>query len=273
MSTKGVYTALSGAMAQSLKLDTISNNIANVNTPAFKRDQQVFNEYLSANEKPPTVIQVPRVPASIESFYDMQGGDKSFVDSKGTFTDFSQGSLKRTGNPLDVAINGKGFFEVATPQGVRLTRSGNFTLDGNGRLVTKDGYPVLSASGDAAADPAQRTLQIQNGINVSISDSGDIMEGTEVRGKLSVVNVERLDDLQKIGNSLYGFKSNAKAEVTSIPNVSLQSAHLEASNINIVQEMTDMIQTHRVFESTQKAISAYDSMAEKLVNVVGKTGL
>ena len=273
MSTKGVYTALSGAMAQSLKLDTIANNIANVNTPAFKRDQQVFNEYLTANEKPPTVIQVPKVPASIESFYDMQGGDKSFVDTKGTFTDFSQGSLKRTGNPLDVAINGKGFFEIATPQGVRFTRSGNFTLDGNGRLVTKDGYPVLTASGDAAADPSARTIQVTGNAPLTISDNGDLMEGTEVRGKLSLVNIEKVDDLQKIGNSLYGFKNNAKPEVTNVANVSLQGGHLEASNINIVQEMTDMIQTHRVFESTQKAISAYDSMSDKLVNVVGKTGL
>ncbi len=273
MSTKGVYTALSGAMAQSLKLDTIANNIANVNTPAFKRDQQVFNEYLSANEKSPTVIQVPRVPASVESFYDMQGGDKSFVDAKGTFTDFSQGSLKRTGNPLDVAINGKGFFEVATPQGVRLTRSGNFTLDGNGRLVTKEGHPVLSSSGDSAADPSTRAIQILGGASVTISDSGEVLEGNENRGKLSIINVEKPDSLQKVGHQLYGFKSNAKAEIVSMPNATLQGGHLEMSNINVVQEMTDMIQTHRVFESTQKAISAYDSMSDKLVNVVGKTGL
>lgn len=273
MSTKGVYTALSGAMAQSLKLDTIANNIANANTPAFKRDQQVFNEYLTANEKPPTVIQVPRVPASIESFYDVQGGDKSFVDAKGTFTDFSQGSLKRTGNPLDVAINGKGFFEVATPQGVRLTRSGNFTLDGNGRLVTKEGHPVLTNTGDSAADPSTRTIQISGGAPVSITDAGEILEGAEVRGKLSIVNVEKPDSLQKVGNSLYGFKANMNPEVTATPGATVQSGFLEMSNINVVQEMTDMIQTHRVFESTQKAISAYDSMADKLVNVVGKTGL
>ena len=121
MSTKGIYSALSGAMAQSLKMDTISNNIANINTPAFKRDQQVFREYLTANEKPPEVIQVPKVIATVESFYDMQGGDKSFVDSAGTYTDFSQGGMKHTGNSLDVAIDGKGFFEIATPSGLKLS--------------------------------------------------------------------------------------------------------------------------------------------------------
>src|SRR3954465_15402012 len=109
MSTKGVYTALSGAIAQSERLDTIANNIANVNTPGFKKDKQIFQEYLTANEKPPALMNVPKVPASIESFYDMQGGDKSFVDSKGTFTDHTQGSVKHTGNKFDLALEGKGF--------------------------------------------------------------------------------------------------------------------------------------------------------------------
>ena len=117
MPIKGVYTALSGAIAQSTKLDTIANNIANVNTPGFKRDQQVFAEYLTANEKEPTTIPIPRDVAAIESFYNMQGGDKSYVHEKGTYTDFSQGSLKRTGGALDVAIDGPGFFEVDSPQG------------------------------------------------------------------------------------------------------------------------------------------------------------
>jgi len=270
MSTKGVYSALSGALAQSLKLDTIANNLANVNTPAFKRDQQIFNEYLTANEKPPEVIQVPRVPASIESFYDMQGGDKSYVDTKGTFTDFSQGGLRPTGNTLDVAIDGKGFFEVATPTGVKLTRAGNFTLDGNGQLVTKDGFPVL-LNGEPGADPAARTVRLEGTGPITINDSGDLFQGTQQLGRLSLVDVKNPDALRKVGNSLYGFKDTMAPELSNVANPSLKQGFVEASNVNIVQEMTDMIQTNRVFESTQKAIGAYDSMAEKLVNVVGKT--
>ncbi|MBK9324075.1 MAG: flagellar basal-body rod protein FlgF [Bdellovibrionaceae bacterium] len=270
MSTKGVYSALSGALAQSLKLDTIANNLANVNTPAFKRDQQLFNEYLTANEKPPEVIQVPRVPGSIESFYDMQGGDKSFVDTKGTFTDFSQGSLRPTGNTLDVAIDGKGFFEVATPTGVKLTRAGNFTLDGNGQLVTKDGFPVLK-NGEMGEDPSTRTIQFDSSGPITISDNGDISQGTEVIARLSLVDVKNPDSLQKTGNLLYGFKPNMAPEITNLVSPSLKQGFVEGSNVNIVQEMTDMIQTNRVFESTQKAISTYDSMSDKLVNVVGKT--
>lgn len=272
MSTKGVYTALSGALAQSLKLDTIANNLANVNTPAFKRDQQLFQEYLTANEKPPEVIQVPRVPASIDSFYDMQGGDKSYVDTKGTFTDYSQGGLRPTGNTLDVAIDGKGFFEIATPTGVKLTRAGNFTLDGNGQLVTKDGFPVLQ-NGAPGADPASRTIRFQGSQPITISDSGDISQGTDLVGRLALVDVKNPDCLQKVGNSLYTFKQNMAPDMTNVANPSMKQGFVEASNVNIVQEMTDMIQTNRVFESTQKAIGAYDGMAEKLVNIVGKTSL
>lgn len=270
MALKGVYTALSGAIAQSTKLDTIANNIANVNTPGFKRDQVTFQEYLTAAEKEQTVMNVPRVPASIESFYDMQGGDKSYVDLKGTYTDFSQGSLRHTGNNFDAAIDGKGFFEIITPQGLRFTRAGNFTMDGNGRLVTKDGYPVLKA-GEPGTDPASRIITVNDAAAFQIGDNGDILQGQEVLGRLSVVNVVDADALNKVGNSMYGFKPNKNPELTTVANPVIKQGFLEMSNVNIVQEMTDMITTNRVFESTQKAISAYDQMSEKLVNVVGKT--
>ena len=270
MSVKGIYTALSGAMAQSLQMDTIANNIANVNTPGFKRDTQVFNEYLTANEKEQTGMPVPRIPASIESFYDMQGGDKSFVDAKGTLTDHSQGTLKHTGNPLDVAIDGEGFFEIATPDGVKLTRAGNFTMDGNGKLVTQEGHFVLAAGGDGA-NPESRSISLNGSESLTVNDQGDIFNGTQLIAKLSVVNVADKDGIEKIGNSLYGFKKGHNPEIIGRQNVSVKSGFIEGSNVNVVQEMTDMIKTQRIFESTQKAISAYDSMNDKLVNIVGKT--
>lgn len=270
MSTKGVYTALSGAIAQSQRLDTIANNIANVNTPSFKKDQQLFQEYLTANEKPSSVIQVPRVPSSIESFYDMQGGDKSFVDSAGSYTDFTQGGLKNTGNPLDVAIDGQGFFEVATTNGVRMTRHGSFAIDGNGQLVTKQGNPVL-AQATEGVDTAARVIRVSGAQPINITDDGQVFEGDQLIGRLSIIDVKDKDQLQKIGNSLYQFKTNAQPEFANLTTPVLKQGFIEQSNVNIVQEMTDMIATTRAFESTQKAISAYDSMADKLVNVVGKT--
>lgn len=168
MSIKGLYTAVSGSVAQNLRLETVANNLANVNTPGFKRDTQVFREYLTANEKPPGVIQVPKVPASIESFYDMQGGDKSYVEGVGTFSDFAQGGLKSTGNALDLAIDGTGFFEVMTPKGVRFSRNGAFSLDGQGQLVNKEGWPVLKKA-EPGVTPDQRVLKIPVGVKFSHS--------------------------------------------------------------------------------------------------------
>jgi flagellar basal-body rod protein FlgG len=270
MPVKGVYTALSGAIAQTQKLDTIANNLANVSTPGFKRDEQTFQEYLTANEKPPTVIQVPRIPASIESFYDMQGGDKSYVDSAGTFTDFSQGSLKQTQSPLDVAVDGDGLFEVVTANGVKYTRHGSFKLDGNGQLVTKDGHPVLRASnGEGAEDPTARTIRFTGQGGVTINDLGDIFEGENLIARMSVVKVADKDQLSKIGSSLYEFKANSPVVTETVAVPSLKQGFLEMSNVNVVKEMTDMIQTTRMFESTQKAISAYDQMNDKLINTVG----
>lgn len=268
MSTKGVYSALSGALAQSQRLDTIANNLANVNTAGFKKDQQVFREYLTANEKMPEVIQAPRVVASIESFYDTQGGEKSYVDSAGTYTDFTQGSLKSTGAPLDIAIDGGGFFEINTPAGVRLTRVGSFKLDSAGQLVTKDGYHVLKA-GPEGADPTSRVIRFQGQGTISISNEGEIIEGDQSLGKISLVNVPNKDSLSKVGAGYFDFKKNATREITNVPNPSVKQGFIESSNVNIVQEMTDMISTTRLFESSQKAIQAYDSMSDKLINVVG----
>lgn len=263
-------------MAQSLKMDTIANNIANVNTTGFKKDQQTFNEYLSALEKEPSVIQVPKVPSSIESFYQLNGGDQSFVDSAGTYTNFEQGSLKSTGGNLDVAIEGEGFFEVATPNGVKLTRSGSFSLDANGQLVTKDGYAVLTEASEGddglvSGETEGRTLQFSGQGNVTISSNGEVFEGENKIGKLSLVNVMNPDALLKSGNNYYTFKDNLNPEITSAKNPSLKQGFLETSNVNVISEMTDMIMAQRVFEGTQKAISAYDNMNDKLINQVGTT--
>lgn len=266
MSSKGIFSAVSGAMAQASRLDTIANNLANVNTTSFKKDRQVFSEYLSAYEKAPDVIQVPRVPASIESFYDMNGGDNAYVNPAGTYTNFEQGGLKPTGSPLDVAIDGKGFFEVLTPQGVRWTRNGGFQIDNLGRLVTKEGNPVLK---EGQGDPTQRTIQLGSR-HMTVSQHGEIFDGGNLAGRLSVVDFVNPDDLQKVGNSYYTLKSNAGSVPLPSEDHKIQQGFLEGSNVNVVEEMTDMITANRVFEAAQKAIKGHDQMDDKLINVVGK---
>ena len=123
MSSKGIYTALSGAIAQNRKLETISNNIANVNTTGFKANKQVFNEYLTDMEKNPRNLRFHKFPATVESFEDLRAYDRSYVDSNGTYTVKDQGALLETGNPLDLGIEGEGLMEIETSAGVRYTRN------------------------------------------------------------------------------------------------------------------------------------------------------
>jgi flagellar basal-body rod protein FlgG len=211
-------------------------------------------------------MNVPRVPASIESFYDMQGGDNAYVNPSGTYTNFEQGSLHSTGSPLDLALEGKGFFEVLSPQGVRWTRNGGMQIDGSGRLVTKDGFPILR---EGQQDPSQRVIQV-NSRNLTISQNGDVFDGGNVAGRLAVVDFQNPDDLQKVGNSLYTLKGNAKSQPAPANGARVQQGFVESSNVNVVEEMTDMISANRVFEATQHAIKAHDQMDDKLINQVGK---
>lgn len=267
--SKGIYSSLSGAMAQNQRLETIANNIANSSTTGFKKDTTAFSEYVTANEKAPDVIAVPRIPASTESFYDMQGGDKAYVNSSGTYADFSQGALKNTGNTFDLALEGEGFFEVSTPQGVRYTRNGSFKVDGEGRLVNSEGHLVLGEG--AGADPAQRAIKV-SGRNVTISFAGEVYDGQQLAGRLSVVNFQNKDALQKQGNSMFGIKPLYNVTPQAVNDAKIHQGFVEMSNINIVEEMTDMISATRAFEANQAAMKAHDSLDEKLVNEVPRIG-
>ncbi|HVK62483.1 MAG TPA: flagellar basal-body rod protein FlgF [Bdellovibrionales bacterium] len=266
--SKGIYTAVSGAIAQSAKLDTIANNLANVNTPGFKRDSQVFKEYLTAYEKEQGTITVPRIPASIESFYDTQGGDKAYVDNAGTYTDFTQGSLRQTGNKLDLAIEGDGFMEVGTPDGVRFTRVGSLAVDAEGRLITKQGFPILRDGGEGAP-AAGREIRLQSA-DVTIAENGEIFDGGQSVGRLGLVKFGNKDALRKVGQNMFTLKDNLEAQRAPASEAKVHQGALEGSNVNVVREMTEMIAATRTFESTQKAIQAYDSMAGKAVNELPK---
>ncbi len=266
MSSKGIYTAVSGAIAQSAKLDTIANNLANSNATGFKKDRQVFSEYLSAYEKEQELMKVPRVPASVESFYDMQGGDKAYVNPAGTYTDHSQGQMKVTQSPLDMAIEGKGFFEVLTPNGVRWTRNGSFSIDGEGRLVTKNGHPVLVQGNQ---DPEQRVIQMGDE-KLTVSKQGDLYIGGNPVGKIAVVDFVDPTRVRKEGASLYQRISQEDIPVDVTDQARVHQGFLEGSNVNVVEEMTDMIMAHRIFEATQQAVKAFDHMDDKLINGVGR---
>ena len=267
MSTKGIYTAVSGAVAHSAKLDTIANNIANANTPGFKRDKQLFKEYLTSYEKQPTVLEVPKVPASIESFYPLNGGDKSYVDVNGTSTSFKQGALKVTGNSLDIGLEGDVFLEVQTPGGTRFTRNGHYTLNADGFVVNKEGFPLL-LSGEEGQPYQERMIQLGDQRNFDVTVRGDVFVNGVNQGRLSLKTVTEKDALLKEGSSLYTIKENFDNQVIDATKYKVHQGAFEQSNVNIVKEMTDMINATRIFESTQKVIQAYDQMNQKLTNEV-----
>ncbi len=267
MSTKGIYTAVSGAVAHSAQMDTISNNIANANTPGFKKDKQIFKEYLTSYEKQPEVIEAPKVPSSIDSFYPINGGDKSYVDVSGTSTSFEQGALKLSGNPLDLGIEGDAFFEVLTPAGIRFTRNGHFTLNSDGIIVNKQGYPLL-LEGFEGQTPEERFIQLTDQKNFTITSKGDVFVQGANQGRLSLKTATEKDALHKQGNSLFTVRENFENQMVNATNFQVHQGAFEQSNVNIVTEMTRMINATRVFESTQKAIQAYDQMNQKLANEV-----
>lgn len=267
MSSKGVYSALSGAMAQSLRLDSIANNLANSSTPGFKADRQTFKEYLTTLEKLPEVNTVPKNLASVKSFYDMQGTDKSFAVADGTFTDFSQGGIKPTGNLMDIALDGKGMIEILTPQGVRFTRHGALSVNQEGFLVTKEGQFLLSPG--EGVPPENRKIQIGQGGPLTIARQGEIYRDGNNLGKLSVVEFPDPDQLRKMGNGTFAPVDSSVARVLN-SNTEVMQGFMETSNVNVIREMTEMLEATRSFESNQKAIKAFDEMDAKLVNDVPK---
>jgi flagellar basal-body rod protein FlgF len=276
---KNIWVPLSGQIAQQRKVETIANNIANANTAGFKKDEIVFKEHLTAlTEKGLTDIDIPREDWSPDDFYRSQGAENAYVKIDGTYTIHEQGALVPTGNKFDFALNGKGFFEVMTPTGVRYTRNGSFTLDKDGFLVTNKGYRILSKLNQAeqearelaSADEIQnRFINLGEAKKVSISRNGDVFTENGQLTSLSIVEFKDLHAIKKQGHSLY--INNA---VDNINRENIQTAvnqgFIEQSNVNAIKEMSELIRAHRQFDNIQKAISTYDSISGRAVNDIAK---
>ena len=222
----GLWPAVSGAVAKQQAIDTVANNLANVNTPGFKKDQPSFREYMAETERAhaPDFMDIPRGPFQDKDFYPLDGRDQSFVVNAGTYTNFEQGALKVTQSPFDIAINGEGFFAVSTPNGIRYTKHGSFKVSREGILVTKEGHPVLSAKPGGLAestdpsDPgstvsgsgkenalfAARQINLTDvGRNFSIGPDGKIFSGGNQIAQLQVAEFKDLNVLRKQGNQLF----------------------------------------------------------------------
>jgi len=222
--TVAIGKAVQGTLRLEKTFDIIANRLANVGTVGFKAEGFTFDELLQARMR----------------------------------IDLSQGDNLTTGNPLDIAISGEGFFKVQTPQGDRYTRNGTFTIDKDKYLVTQDGHRVLGESGPV----------ILEGQRISINNEGDIdVDGSQV-GKLKIVTFATPEKLKKEGASFLSYTGNT-ADERSPDRVSVQQGALEQSNVSVVTEMKNMIEATRNYESVQKIIQTYDEMDGKAVSEVG----
>ena len=244
---RGLYSSATGMLANEVKMNNISNNLANADTTAFKRDRiikETFPDMLLHK------MEQGRNPVEVGSLSNGVAIDEKFID-------FSQGGLKETGSQYDLAIEGDGFFVVDTPDGVRYTRDGNFTVNQEGLIVNNSGYPLLGENG---------VLQTIPGENVSIDSRGVVRVNELEVDSVQVVDFEDYTELNKVGDNLY----ETGQPVQATDDFRLVQGYLEGSNIQIVNEMVSMIEATRHYETNQKAIQAADSTLEKAVNQVGR---
>lgn len=254
-----LYSAATGMEAQELNLNTIANNLANVNTPGFKRSRIEFQDLL---------YQTPRasgadagngnqVPTGVE----VGNGAKVAATSKV----FTQGQVNQTGQQLDLAIQGDGFFEVTQPDGtIAYTRDGSFKLNSEGQVVTADGLPVASGFQTIQTGATQITITQSGAVTVQGPN------GTQ-NFQLTLARFTNPAGLQSLGGNLY-----AETDASGTPQTgqagqggygSILQGYLEASNVNIVEEMVNLIMAQRAYEINSKAVEASDQMLQSVNNM------
>lgn len=273
-----LWVPLSGAIAQQRNVETIANNVANANTPGFKKEQVVFKEYLAAIEKNDAAIDLPQKEWKPEDFYRSYNAEDAFVKVDGAYTLHEQGQLSPTGNAFDNALNGPGFFEVLTPNGVRFTRKGNLSINNDGKLVTDQGFLLLSKSPPPSADasgkiiltapPESRAITVGNN-KFSITLEGEVFSGANKAADLSLIEFNDVHALKKEGNSLFINPDQKNVKIGELK-TSVHQGFVEQSNVNAVSEMSALINANRNFESIQRVIKTYDTMSGKAVNEISK---
>jgi flagellar basal-body rod protein FlgF len=221
-----LLVGLSRQMALGREMDVVANNIANLDTTGYKADGALFEEFLNSRAR--------------------AGGTNarvSFVLDRGIWHDMSQGPVQRTGNALDVAVDGNAFFVVQTPRGERYTRNGAFQINANGQLVTANGDPVLGESGPITFQSTDNQVSISRDGTVSVRE-GTSKEDS-VRGKLRLVTFDNMQQLQKDGASSFSAAGNVQPQPAQ--NAAVIQGALEKSNVRGVVEMSRMIEITRTY--------------------------
>lgn len=252
---RGLYIASTGMNVQTKRMDVISNDLANASTTGYKKDIAVvssFPEVLTAR-----IEDIQNHAPNNGNIGTMTFGAK--ID--GVYTQFVQGSVIKNDNPTNVAIQGDGFFSVQTPNGVKYTRDGNFSINQNGELVTQEGYNVLGEKGIVNFGNAFLTSSSE----LQIKGNGEVMIDNQIVDRLGIVAFENNDALIKVADNLYE-GNGARTPFTG----SVLQGFTESSNVNPVTAMVDMITVSRAYEANQKMIQVHDNLLGKAVNELGR---
>ncbi len=239
---KGMYTSASGMLPRIKKQELTAHNIANVSTPGYKRDMLFTKELTRAEQK------------LVRTQSDWQ---RPMVNE--VYTDYTSGIFDKTGNPLDLAIDGDGFFTLELADGTRvLTRAGSFTVNNEGFLAFPGGPLVIGEGGP---------IEVGNG-KVTVSQSGEVDVDSSVVGRLVPMAVDNIDRLTKMGSSLFAVPEGV--ELIPVTTATIRQGYLEASNVDIVGEMIDMIVSFRTYEANAQALQTQDQSLAHLFNRVGR---
>jgi len=258
---RSLWIAKTGMEAQQTQLDTISHNLANVATNGYKRSHAIFEDlmYQNMRQSGANTTEQTQLPTGLQ----MGLGVRPVATSR----IYSQGNLQQTTNNLDLAIKGNGFFQVQMPDGTTAyTRDGSFQLDANGQIVTNNGYTVLP--GITVPANAQTITVGQDG-TISVVVQGNTQPQTI--GQLQLANFINPAGLDPKSQNLYAETASSGTPNAGAPNSngigSLQQGFVETSNVNVVEELVQMIQTQRAYELNSKAVQTSDQMLQKLTQI------
>ena len=233
------YVALSRQTVLGRSMDVIANNLANMSTTGFKSETPLFQEYLQAGPKGQTI---------------------SYVRDIGVVRDGRSGDLSSTGNPLDIGINGGGYFQVNTTDGPRYTRNGRFQIDSGRNLVTAQGNQVLNAAGQPITIP-------QGATSISIGADGSVATETGPIGKIALTSFANEQDLVAAGNGLYATSATPVPDTTS----TMHQGFLEQSNVQPILAMIQMQQLQGAYSSAQNLIEGEDNRLRNAIDKLSKS--
>jgi flagellar basal-body rod protein FlgG len=255
-----LWVAKTGLDAQQMRMDVISNNLANANTTGYKSARAAFQDLVYQNLRQPggQTTEQTQSPSGL-----MLGTGVRVVGSEKLFT---QGDPEQTGNSLDVAVQGRGFLQVTMPDGtIAYTRDGSLHLDQNGQIVTANGYAV-----DPAVSVPANAQSITIGSDGTVSVSLPGQAATQQIGTVQLADFINPAGLQPNGNNLYLETASSGSPQIGQPGLNglgtLSQGQLESSNVNVVEQMVDMIETQRTYEMNSKAVTAADTMLQFLTN-------